>query len=321
LKLWLADYSFELSEFLDDARRWARDEIDSLKGQVNIRQEMAANRQPASERIQSLTLQRSAETLIRGMRIRGLSQNYVDRCDKLFSNFVPEDVRSTSLGKLEPATVAERLVSSQLTDSNARVLRAFIGQIFERAGTFHGPLMSFNRELSNHYLRKKAAQYFASSPDVGSLSDQNFQSLFDRLQEEVQRWQQAFCIRLYFELDAPLSRLMSAKWAHISNGFWHPDTPDRRRAWFDRRYRISDKANGVIEMTRNYAQREFPNSRFVFPSKYGRSVGHIRTVDTMWQTALHDTGMRYYPLREVAARYRETYDWWHTRWRWMLSQI
>jgi hypothetical protein len=76
---------FGLGEYLDDARNWARDEIDRVKGRLTGDEKTIIEHQSVGELVKSLPLGRAGEALLRGLRLTA-SQKYLDRLDKLFAN-------------------------------------------------------------------------------------------------------------------------------------------------------------------------------------------------------------------------------------------
>ena len=116
------DNKFELGEYLDEAREWARDEIDRIKGQPTIHDEQMLEHNAIRKRVRLLTLQRAANAILLGLRANNASQSYLDRLDKLFALHVPETIRLTALGKLNPKQVAKALVNANASAGNVRAL-------------------------------------------------------------------------------------------------------------------------------------------------------------------------------------------------------
>jgi hypothetical protein len=98
-----------LGEYLEDARKWARDEIDDEKCRLTVSQEYEVDSEDASDRVQQMTLEAAAQSLIFGMRANGRSEKYVERLDKLFYNSVSQKLRKTPLKQLSAKAVAKCL--------------------------------------------------------------------------------------------------------------------------------------------------------------------------------------------------------------------
>lgn len=299
------EYTYQLGDCIGDAREWARDEIDSMKGRLTIREEEEIRRKKAADRVKKIPLQRAAHSVIEGMRTNGLSEGYIDQVFKLFSNHIPAELQETSLSEVSPRAVADILVSSNISPGNTRVLRSFIGQIYERAGSFHGPLHRFSRKMASEFWANWEDRYDTPFPELERLTETDYQRIFEKLDAENSKWQQALCIRLFFEFRAPLNRLMAAQWTQIRNGTWFPYRPDERVYWLADMVRIDGEAKTLLNRVLRLGQRDFGESRYWFPSRFGRKAEHIRTVDTIWRNTLHDIGSRYYPLRKYASHYRD----------------
>jgi hypothetical protein len=124
------------------------------------------------------------------------------------------------------------------------------------------------------------------------------------LLEGDKKWQQALCIRLFFEFGAPLARLMAARWSQILDGYWHPYRPGDRIFWFEGREQIKGDARAILERVKRLIQRDVKPSEYWFPSRAVHSPSHIKTVDATWWGTLHRLGFPPYPLREFALSYR-----------------
>jgi hypothetical protein len=142
---------FGLGEYLEDARDWARDEIDRIKGRLTGSEQAWIEYRTVGRLVRSLPLGRAGESLLRGLKLGHASQRYVDRLDKLFANKIPKALKETPLAKLKPKQVAKALVSADLSAGNVRTLRSFISQILEHGASFHGPLGRFHDEFASSF--------------------------------------------------------------------------------------------------------------------------------------------------------------------------
>lgn len=293
-----------LGDSLESAREWARNEIDGIKGRATLSQEEHVRWRKVGAAVRKLPLGRAALSLLEGMRVRGLSEAYIDRLDKLFATNVPDRLKRSPLGSIKPKAVANALVNKSVPPANIRVLRSFIGQIFERGASFNGPLGRFRDELSIEFWKTWEKRLDVRFPELRNLNKDDYKVIFAEFQTEDARWQQAYCIRLFFEFGASLTRLMSARWAQILDEFWYPYDPEEKVLWFESRERITPVAQSVLDDARERALHTFPNTIYWFPSAFGRNVKHIRSVEAFWRTTLEKCGSRYYPLREFALSYR-----------------
>jgi hypothetical protein len=96
------DYKYGLGDFLDEARKRAQDEIDKIKGRRTQDEIEWAERLSVGRLIRSMTLERAANALLRGLYANGAAERYRDRLDKLFARYVPEQIKTTPLATLNP---------------------------------------------------------------------------------------------------------------------------------------------------------------------------------------------------------------------------
>jgi integrase len=297
--------NFGLGEYLEEARDWARDEVDQLKGSLTAAERAWLEHSAVGRLVKSLPLERAAASLLRGLQVNGISQKYLDRLDKLFENNIPNTLKKTPLGKLKPKEVARILVRSRLSAGNLRALRSFVSQILERGASFHGPLGRFHDEFSAAFSVQWERVRKVRYPELNKLPDKKYQQLFKILESEPRHWQQAFAIRLYFEFGAPLSRILSARWNQIYEQYWYPYSPDEKEFWLECRENIDGDAKRLLNHIRTLCMTKGNKNGFWFPSTFSHSQGHIRSVEHVWRLAIRQCGLSYYPLREFSRSYRE----------------
>ena len=293
-----------LGDYLDDAREWARDEIDTLKGRLTLRDESWIRHKRAGSYVRGIALGDAAHSLLSGMRANGRAERYVDRLDKLFSNNVSDRLKNTRLDRISAKAMARCLVKRSVPASNIRILRSFISQIFERGAEFYGPLGRLPDELSTEIRERWERAHDVRYPELRKFKKSKYEAIFTALEGERRYWQSALCIRLFFEFKAPLSRVMAAQWAQIVGDRWYPYWPDEKVLWYESEERIDDTTRSLLSRISEYVARDFPGSRYFFPTRQGRSVEHIRSVDTVWRRILRNCGIAHYPLREFARSYR-----------------
>jgi hypothetical protein len=123
-----------------------------------------------------------------------------------------------------------------------------------------------------------------------ALREDDFKRLFERLEQEEKRWQQALCIRLFFEFHVPMYKLMSACWAQIVDGCWYPYCPNEDEMRYGHHEVLTETERRVVKRILTLLRKDFGVSRYWFPSPFGRKPDHIKTVDGMWREALRDVG-------------------------------
>jgi hypothetical protein len=296
---------YGLGDYLDDAREWARDEIDQIKGRLT-RYEMIWGEQRAVGRlIRSMPLERAANALLAGLYTTNASESYRDRLDKLFARHVPAKIKKAPLANLNPRQVARALVKADTTAGNVRVLRSFISQIIERGASFYGPLGRFHDEFSEEFSAQWKRSRDVRYPELRRYRDEKYLELFRALESDDEYWQQAMAIRIYFAFRVPLNRILRAQWKQIHADYWYPYWPKEKKYWFECRERIDGNTPVLLDRVKRLGARDFGGSRFWFPSHYSKGTPHIRTVEHAWRRALRTSQVKYYPLREFSRSFRE----------------
>jgi hypothetical protein len=186
-----------------------------------------------------------------------------------------------------------------------RILRSFIGQIFERGSHFHGPLLAFRNDFSIEFRKQWDKSRDVRYPELRKLKDEDFHAIFAHLESERVFWRAALCIRLFFEFGSPLTRVLQGQWCQIEGDYWYPYWPDEKVLWYESRERISDKARSILNMISTHSK--FGETLYWFPAPTSTSANRVRSissVESMWRKTLAERRMVYYPLREFARSYR-----------------
>ena len=291
----------ELGELLEDARSWARQEINELKHLNLAEEEDRKDRAEVAHLVREMTFKRAAENLIKGLRARGRSPAYTTSLFGILK-YIPDRLMQKTLAEITPEEMAEALVNNGIDPGNMGKLRSLVVQVFKRADDFGAGLSEFREELSNYIGHRLNADY-DPYPDLRRLKRRDYERVLECLERESTRWQQAMCIRLYFEVGAPLSRVMAATWSQIYDGVWYPYLPAGRKYWFVSREPLSDFAAQLIDRINTLVLRDFGEARFLFPSAHRDDDVPIASIEPMWRSALSECGLRYYPLRRFALRF------------------
>lgn len=312
-----------LGELIPYARSWAHDELSKLRGLPTLGEEEFQQREIGKRRASILTLRRSVEKAIGGMKRQELTQSYVDRLEKLFFLHVPKHVADKKIADITSAEIETIFTSSEITPGNLRLLRPLIGQALEIPRRF-----GVKTHVSSYDFRdmdSKDEDDFIRSYSTYKWSTQQYEQFFLILESENIYWQQAICLRLYFQFSCPLSRLMAARWDELkevtsrssarlqSNPVPHLEwwyQPERRR-WAPIRSKELDL------LRRCYQGGEGLGSPYWFPSDASRQVGHIRSIDHIWHRALHSNGLRYVSPRKFRLVFRATHPWYGFDFSWL----
>jgi hypothetical protein len=261
-----------------------------------------------------------------GMMDAGATAAYHLRLYKLFSSHVPVDIANKRVCEVMPDEISKILGSPSLTIGNLRVLRPFMGQVLDLPRRF-----GVDTEVSSYDLRTMGQQQGRGSLPVTQLREwreADYDAFFALLETEQDKWQQARCLRLFFHFYCPMSQLMRARWDQlwvVKSGIVSGETDEAGNFL---QWRYSDKWRGR-ETLRGASERiareclerrsEFPNSAFWFPTRFGRRVSHIRSIDHMWRTVLAAQKLSYVSPRLFRMAYRSAYPWHESHSEFMAS--
>lgn len=302
-------YDGSLGSYLQPARNWARLETKKQKSiPIDIKKLNKENQKQKDyykKQVSQLTLQEAAQSLLRGMEISGRTEAYRDQLAKLFHNWNADSIKKKQLTDITAEELADALVDRNYTWANIRALKAFITQIYKQASTF-GFYRFRNSKGLGKLVRKAFNEKFdVKYPELRDLKPDVYREIFRRLEENTDQWQQAYCLRLYFEFSAPLSRLMAARWDQTLESNWYPYLPHEKKLWFHSREEITDEVKTILSRLSVFRKRDFIESDYWFPSKEGQSKPHITTISRLWGNTLKQVGIKHYPLYEFARSYRE----------------
>jgi hypothetical protein len=246
-----------------------------------------------------LTLSEATDNLLSQLIRQGRSHRYIDAVNKLFSKHFRSSLGSTLIKDVDPTEIVTILVDRTIAPGNIRLLKTFLNQVL-RKNYESGKASDVNEAFQNLWR----ANYDVKHPELRTLTSSDFQEIFESLEADQVYWQQALCIRLFFEFGSPMTRVMAAQWAQFVGGFWFPYLPAEKKLWFESRENLGTEALRLLELVHFRHQANRQSSVHLFPSEYGRRVQHIATVDTVWRNTLHDLKLGHYSLWEFAKSYR-----------------
>ncbi len=302
-------FDFQLGSYLQSARNWAHQEIKKHKVSPMDKAELLiednAQREYFNKQVERFTLEEAVHSLLKGLETVGRSEAYIYQRAHLFHNWQADKIKKKRLGEITAEELADALVDRKYTWSNIRALRAFITQIYKQALSFGVYRADYENDLDWAIRKAFNEKFDVKYPELRDFEPDVYQEIFRRLEENTDQWQQAYCLRLYFELGTPLNRLMAARWNQILEGNWYPYLPHEKKLWFQSREKITDDVKLVLSRLSDFIKRDFGESEYWFPSQYALSKPHITTVSRLWASTLKKVGIKYYPLHEFARSYRE----------------
>lgn len=294
----------QLGAFLNHARNWAVREIEKFKDPFDEKSQLRLEDQDNSKyfkkHIKKMTLEQAAKSYIEGKKRLGANETYTDQLDRLFHQWKASEIKKTPLAELDTEIIAKSLVNQKYPAGNIRTLRTFIGQILSQASEFGMSNWYFSQKLGQACSEEMKKSYAVKYPKLNGLKKTVHEELFNKLENNEEQWQQALCIRLYFEFGAPLTRLISARWCEMHDGYWYPYAPNERDLWFEAREPVRETARILLYKLGKKITDDFGHSDYLFPSSNSKSVSHITTVNRLWNRTAKDIGFEGIPLREFA---------------------
>ena len=289
-----------LGEVVENARVWARERIEEIKGFHTLRDEEAIQRYRIKTAFGRVRLKALAEAKFRGMTLNGASDHYVFALKKAFYGQVPLQLQEAEFSRLKANDIARCLRALHKTPGSARTLRAFFGHLLESARQFHpgaGRLLDKSQKLyTPNYQPRRAVRipiHFAKS---------TFQKIFALLEKEDD-WVHASFVRLFFEFDVPASLLMRAKWHQLVDGRLYAWLPGERKYWHFYAPTIDSEIDAVLVRLKQNCRREFLASPYLFPSNVSR-CGHITTYQAYWRSFALRTQLRTTDFQRLKRGYR-----------------
>lgn len=293
----------KFSSHLDEARKWARDEINKLKGRSTTWERKHFQWHMKIAKANDTTLRSLIGKEVRKLKKqkgrKRLTENYINQLEDLFFHkaVLSDKALNTTLEKLSDEQIVNDLVQQKFSYTKILIARAFITRIFKE--------YSRSEEEFLKLFRLKWEQNIdIRFPELRNFKKEDYQRIFKRLEQEEKQWQQALCIRLYFIFGARLQSIMSAKWHQFYVDRWFPYLPEERSLWFEAAETISDDAKHILQLIADNIKKDFVTSEYLFPSNHAKQFAHIQTVQHFWKKVLRELGIKYYPLREFAMSFR-----------------
>jgi hypothetical protein len=290
-----------LGSILEQARSWARDEINDLKGRQSVWEELKANQKWVRNVVASRSFEALASAKIQGMQHYGADQNYIDNLEKLFFNVIPKDIRAKPIKTISARRLAAALRQLDDKPGQARALRSFVGQLLKSAGEFDRAALRLLDKSQRLY--KPDYEWRRVSKIDRRYSKSFFDRLVQRLRAEDRYWQQAIFIRLLFEFEVPAATSLRAQWCNFDDEFWLPRFSEAKDFKALRRRRVNERVKILLKELKNRNDVVFPDNPFLFPSLKSTS-GHLVSFRPFWRKIAIEMGVEPKRLRILVRTYQ-----------------
>jgi hypothetical protein len=293
-----------LGSSLDEARNWARDRINVLKGRQSEAERRRRRYERAAIRIREMTFDEAESRTLRRMERQGRNQNYLDQINGL-RGAISVELRSSLLEKVDAEAMAMAVTQTSLPFGQSRTLRSFVGQVYKQAAQWYGPLARKHESINQHILRIQRVQKETENPAILDISDEDMSHFLTCLENAAENWRTALAIRFYFETRAKMRRVLCAKWEQIVENTWCPYNGAERKYWFMFTERLNPKALALLDLIRERQRAEGIESEFLFPAAGSTAKEHITTIHRQWARQAKQMGWDDLMLSHVVRRYRK----------------
>lgn len=305
------DETPKLENYLTSARDWAFEEIAHIKAkpifaktetQAEIEYELM--RDGFGQYLLSVKLDTLINSILqldkdRGWEFRRWTQEYWDRLWRAFNQFDPDDiVRNQTISQLKDGVLADAISNSMLSHNNLRLLTTLLNLVATNLRNIGDIGID---GISGYDPLDVKSTFEENSHELEHIQIEDFKLLFKRLEELDGDWRTKTCIRMCFELWAPISAVKQGKWSSIIDGIWYPYPQDNLQ-WRGRS-RILHTEFIHLKQIRRQAHKEAIRSDFWFPSSL-TSDAPIQNLDRTWKHLIADTNWSNLTLSKAVKHYR-----------------
>ncbi len=291
-----------IGAFLEPARQWARDRIAFHYGYPSRQQILDERRKRKREEILATTLHLAINRRLDELRKKSNNHEYVDHIQNLTGIHISDEIFNSTFAEISPEGLADAITSKNISYGNVKVLRSFLGGVFQRAIDSCGPLglkLDAIQECCRENLRaRKEPRY----PEILNITDADYRYFFKLLEGDV-HWRQALAIRLYFATGAKMQQVIKARWSDIVNNRWYPYLPNERKLWSSGSEPLDGETANVISLIESCHRREHMASAFLFPS-LAKPEQHVKNVQRHWVRLCGTLGWQNLPISHVVLRHR-----------------
>jgi integrase len=300
--LWPRGWERSFGAYLETARQWARDRIAIHQGEPTSEDLRIRSWDVRKRRILSTSLGKAFDQRIAELRKRSRNHSYVDHLDMLVHQHIPIDIRELTFANIPVSELADSITRPSISYGNVKVLRAFVGGVFKAASKDYGPLHGELEALQERCLANLEARTEPPYPAILNITSDDYLRFF-ALIEEDKAWRQALAIRLYFATGAKMQQVLAARWSDIVDGTWYPFTPNDRKLWYESRERLSEDAQGVMDLVAACHAKEGLQSPYLFPSK-DDAQKPITSIQRHWSRFSGVMRWAKLPISHVVLRHR-----------------
>lgn len=299
---WDKGWEKSLGYYLEPARDWARDRVAIHLGLATSADRQHRTWQRRKARILATKIGDAFNQRLKALRRKSRNHLYVDHLQNLLGLHVPQDVLGATFGNVPIRALADAISKREISYGNVKVLRAFVGGVFKRAGVQYGPLTykleSIQRRCSRNLDRRKAPPY----PQILKITEADYHRFFDALEQD-ECWRQSLAIRFYFATGAKLQQVLRARWSDVIEGTWFPFVPAERKLWYESREHLRQEAKAVLALVLRHHQEEGLTSPYFFPA-VNNERQPIATVQRHWSRYCGIFRWNCLPMSHVVLRHR-----------------
>lgn len=302
LYAWEHAWNWPLGSFLKHARGWARDRIAIHRGEPTSKDRRHRQWQRRKARVLATRIGDAFDQRIKRLRRASNDHLYVDHIDKLVNMHVPCSVRDTTFRDVPIRRLADAISHRSISYGNVKVLRAFVGGVFEQVDKSY-PVLRYKLEsIQRRCAKNLAARLAPPHPRILDISEEDYQRFFANVEMDA-CWRQALAMRFYFATGARLQVVLRARWSDFLEGIWYMFLPEERKLWFESRERLGEESLQVLELIEKRHRAEGLTSPYLFPSA-DDSAKPIRTLQRHWARYSDKFGWNGLPLSHVVLRHR-----------------
>jgi hypothetical protein len=287
---------------LESARSWARRRIHWHKGGSIVAERRHKWRCRLAMRIQGMTFDELSDHIIRVMKRRGRSEDYIFNVMRL-KHGLSSRTRLSTPEAMDVTAIADEIISRDVSGGNARVLHRFVGQVYKFANRYvdvDKKSEAINRRVARNIRRMNEPLY----PAILDITDADFASFFQILERDAENWRSALAIRMYFETGAKMRPVLKAEWQRIVDDSWYPYLPKERKYWFSGAERLNEPALKILDLVKYRQASEGIQSDFLFPASGRARSGHVTTIHRYWAKVSSACGWNGLPLSHVVRKYK-----------------